>query len=137
MIENAPIRRLIAHLVLVLGILVVAFPIYYMFVASTHTLQTILRPPLPLLPGKEFFTNYWQALFGGIGYRLPPPGGVIKDGKLHASSEYPGLVIRYSTDGQAPTSASPVYTQPVAVNGPVQLSTFSTRNRAGRASTVE
>ncbi|MBX3573603.1 MAG: sn-glycerol-3-phosphate ABC transporter permease UgpE [Mesorhizobium sp.] len=67
MIENAPIRRLIAHLVLVLGILVVAFPIYYTFVASTHTLQTILRPPLPLLPGKEFFTNYWQALFGGIG----------------------------------------------------------------------
>nr|WP_295469755.1 sn-glycerol-3-phosphate ABC transporter permease UgpE [Mesorhizobium sp.] len=67
MIENAPIRRLIAHLVLILGILVVAFPIYYTFVASTHTLQTILRPPLPLLPGKEFFANYWQALFGGIG----------------------------------------------------------------------
>jgi len=67
MIENAPIRRLIAHVVLVLGILVVAFPIYYTFVASTHTLQTILRPPLPLLPGKEFFANYWQALFGGIG----------------------------------------------------------------------
>lgn len=67
MIENAPIRRLIAHVVLILGILVVAFPIYYTFVASTHTLQTILRPPLPLLPGKEFFTNYWQALFGGIG----------------------------------------------------------------------
>ncbi|MFH1795091.1 MAG: sn-glycerol-3-phosphate ABC transporter permease UgpE [Pseudomonadota bacterium] len=67
MIENAPIRRLIAHVVLVLGILVVAFPIYYTFVASTHTLQTILRPPLPLLPGGEFFTNYWQALFGGIG----------------------------------------------------------------------
>ena len=67
MIENAPIRRLVAHLVLVLGILVVAFPIYYTFVASTHTLQTILRLPLPLLPGREFFTNYWQALFGGIG----------------------------------------------------------------------
>ncbi|MCO5162938.1 MAG: sn-glycerol-3-phosphate ABC transporter permease UgpE [Mesorhizobium sp.] len=67
MIENAPIRRLIAHLVLVLGIMIVAFPIYYTFVASTHTLQTILRPPLPLLPGTEFVTNYWQALFGGIG----------------------------------------------------------------------
>ncbi|MDO9306906.1 MAG: sn-glycerol-3-phosphate ABC transporter permease UgpE, partial [Mesorhizobium sp.] len=62
-----PIRRLIAHVVLILGILIVAFPIYYTFVASTHTLQTILRPPLPLLPGGEFFTNYWQALFGGIG----------------------------------------------------------------------
>jgi sn-glycerol 3-phosphate transport system permease protein len=67
MIENAPIRRIVAHIVLVLGILIVAFPIYYTFVASTHSLQTILRPPLPLLPGAEFFNNYWQALFGGIG----------------------------------------------------------------------
>ncbi len=56
-----------AHVVLVLGILVVAFPIYYVFVASTHSLQTILRPPLPLLPGPHFFTNYWEALAGGIG----------------------------------------------------------------------
>jgi sn-glycerol 3-phosphate transport system permease protein len=67
MIENAPIRRLVAHVVLILGILIVAFPIYYTFVASTHSLQTILRPPLPLLPGAEFVNNYWQALFGGIG----------------------------------------------------------------------
>ena len=57
MIENAPIRRLVAHLVLILGIVVVAFPIYYTFVASTHSLQTILRPPLPLLPGPYFFEN--------------------------------------------------------------------------------
>ena len=57
----------IAHAVLILGILVVAFPIYYTFVASTHTLQTILRPPLPLLPGGEFFANYTEALFGGVG----------------------------------------------------------------------
>ncbi|WP_312797970.1 sn-glycerol-3-phosphate ABC transporter permease UgpE [Tianweitania sp.] len=59
--------RYIAHATLILGILIVAFPIYYTFVASTHSLQTILRPPLPLLPGKEFFANYYQALFGGIG----------------------------------------------------------------------
>jgi sn-glycerol 3-phosphate transport system permease protein len=56
----------IAHLVLALGVLVVAFPIYYVFVASTHTLQTILRPPLPLLPGGEGPANYADALGGGI-----------------------------------------------------------------------
>lgn len=59
--------RYVAHAVLILGILVVAFPIYYTFVASTHTLQTILRPPLPLLPGDQFVTNYYEALFGGVG----------------------------------------------------------------------
>ena len=57
----------IAHAILILGIIVVAFPIYYTFVASTHSLQTILRPPLPLLPGPEFFNNYYEALFGGVG----------------------------------------------------------------------
>lgn len=67
MIDNSPIRTFIAHLVLVLGILIVAFPIYYTFVASTHSLQTILRPPLPLLPGDRFLENYSEALFGGVG----------------------------------------------------------------------
>jgi ABC-type glycerol-3-phosphate transport system permease component len=57
----------IAHAILILGIIIVAFPIYYTFVASTHSLQTILRPPLPLLPGPEFFNNYYEALFGGVG----------------------------------------------------------------------
>lgn len=67
MVQNNAGSRLVAHVILVLGVLIVAFPIYYTFVASTQSLQTILRPPLPLLPGKEFFHNYWEALFGGIG----------------------------------------------------------------------
>lgn len=66
MIGQSRVRIFIAHAVLILGILVVAFPIYYTFVASTHTLQTILRPPLPLLPGGEFLRNYTEALFGGV-----------------------------------------------------------------------
>ncbi|RWM73757.1 MULTISPECIES: sn-glycerol-3-phosphate ABC transporter permease UgpE [Mesorhizobium] len=67
MIGQSPLRTFIAHAVLILGILIVAFPIYYTFVASTHTLQTILRPPLPLLPGSQLWNNYSEALFGGIG----------------------------------------------------------------------
>jgi sn-glycerol 3-phosphate transport system permease protein len=59
--------RYTAHAILIIGILIVAFPIYYTFVASTLTLQQILRPPLPLLPGGEFLDNYSEALFGGIG----------------------------------------------------------------------
>ncbi|MER9056245.1 sn-glycerol-3-phosphate ABC transporter permease UgpE [Mesorhizobium sp. M0213] len=67
MIGQSPLRTFIAHAVLILGILIVAFPIYYTFVASTHTLQTILRPPLPLLPGGQLWNNYSEGLFGGIG----------------------------------------------------------------------
>jgi hexosaminidase len=62
---------------------------------------------------------------------------VIESGKLHASSEYPGLVIRYSTDGSDPTAASPVYSEPVKVSGPVRVSTFDTRNRASRTTSIE
>ncbi|MEF2071497.1 sn-glycerol-3-phosphate ABC transporter permease UgpE [Consotaella aegiceratis] len=67
MIERNTFGRPVAHLLLILGILIVAFPIYYTFTASTQTLQTILRPPLPLVPGDHFAENYGEALFGGIG----------------------------------------------------------------------
>lgn len=67
MIGQSPIRTFIAHALLILGIVIVAFPIYSTFVGSTHSLQTILRPPLPMLPGGEAFNNYYEALFGGIG----------------------------------------------------------------------
>ncbi len=67
MIGASPLRALAAHAVLIVGIVIVAFPIYYTFVASTQTLQTILRPPLPLVPGDQFFANYAEAIFGGVG----------------------------------------------------------------------
>ncbi|WP_019996817.1 sn-glycerol-3-phosphate ABC transporter permease UgpE [Aureimonas ureilytica] len=66
MVEQRPLARAFAHLVLILGVLIVAFPIYYTFVASTQTLQTILSPPLPLTPGGEFADNYGTALFSGV-----------------------------------------------------------------------
>src|SRR5687767_4643730 len=67
MTESSPGRTFVAHALLLLGILIVAFPIYYTFVASSHTLQTILVPHLPLLPGDQFVENYWTALLGGVG----------------------------------------------------------------------
>ena len=67
MVEKRSLANLLPHLILLAGIATVAFPVYLTFVASTHSLQTILRPPLPLLPGPEFFNNYSEALFGGVG----------------------------------------------------------------------
>jgi len=59
--------RLLGHLWMVLGIIVVVFPVYYVFIASTHSTQTILRPPLPLVPGPEGLQNYGEAFSGRIG----------------------------------------------------------------------
>ncbi|MCA9095986.1 MAG: chitobiase/beta-hexosaminidase C-terminal domain-containing protein, partial [Planctomycetaceae bacterium] len=78
-----------------------------------------------------------DSIFGGIGYRLPPPGGVIENGILKASTEFPGLTIRYTTDGSDPTANSAEYTGPVAVSGKVKLSTFDTKGRAGRPSILQ
>lgn len=58
--------RLIAHFWMILGVIIVAFPVYYVFIASTHSTPTILRPPLPLLPGPEVGRNYADAFAGGI-----------------------------------------------------------------------
>jgi sn-glycerol 3-phosphate transport system permease protein len=67
MIENRPLGTLLAHFVLIVGIVLVAFPVYYTFVASTYPTQAILSPPLPLVPGDRFLENYGGALFGGSG----------------------------------------------------------------------
>lgn len=75
-------------------------------------------------------------LHGGIGYRLPVPGAVVKDGVLHANVSYPGMTIRYTTDGSVPTAHSPRYTEPVRVEGPVSLRVFDTRGRGGRSVVV-
>jgi sn-glycerol 3-phosphate transport system permease protein len=66
MMTTSITTRIMAHALLILGILIVAFPIYYVFVASTHSLTEILSPPLPLLPGNQFFHNYYEAIFGGV-----------------------------------------------------------------------
>lgn len=66
MIENRPVATLLGHLLLVLGIIVVAFPIYYTFIASTMSSIDIIRPPMSLLPGGQFLENYSGALSGGV-----------------------------------------------------------------------
>jgi sn-glycerol 3-phosphate transport system permease protein len=74
MIEKRPALTLLSHLVLILGVLIVAFPIYIAFVASTHTAQAIVQAPMPLLPGDHLLENYQAALSGhssGAGSTAP------------------------------------------------------------------
>ncbi|MCH8962482.1 MAG: family 20 glycosylhydrolase, partial [Bacteroidetes bacterium] len=75
-------------------------------------------------------------LFGGVNYRLPPPGAVIEDGLLNATVAFPGLTIRYTTDGSEPTASSTLYEGPVAASGTIRLKTFDTRGRSSRTAVV-
>jgi sn-glycerol 3-phosphate transport system permease protein len=65
MVERRPWLTFFTHFVLVAGILIVAFPIYMTFVASTHTLREIFAAPMSLLPGDAMVENYREALFEG------------------------------------------------------------------------
>jgi sn-glycerol 3-phosphate transport system permease protein len=74
MVERRPLLDLLAHAIMVLGMLIVAFPLYLAFVASTHTAQDILQAPMPMLPGSHLWENYVAALTGkggGAGSNAP------------------------------------------------------------------
>ncbi|MBT8368158.1 MAG: sn-glycerol-3-phosphate ABC transporter permease UgpE [Deltaproteobacteria bacterium] len=66
MVENRPWVTYLTHIMLVVGVLTMAFPIYLTFVASTHTLPELLERPMPVLPGSHFIENYSTALTSGV-----------------------------------------------------------------------
>ena len=65
MVENRPFRDFLAHAVLITGVLLVAFPLWVTFVASTLTFEQIVNVPMPLWPGDQFMHNYTQVLTAG------------------------------------------------------------------------
>ena len=66
MIENRPVATVLAHVTLILGVLLVMFPVYLTFIASTQTAEQIVQNvPMSLLPGDNMVESYRLALFGG------------------------------------------------------------------------
>ena len=66
MIENRPGFTFFCHALLIASIVVVAFPLYFAFIASTQTAERMLQFPLPLLPGGEMLHNYATVLTHGV-----------------------------------------------------------------------
>jgi sn-glycerol 3-phosphate transport system permease protein len=65
MVERRPLLDVISHAVLILGALVIAFPLYVAFIASTQSLEEVMQMPMSLLPGEHFLENYRQVLTAG------------------------------------------------------------------------
>jgi sn-glycerol 3-phosphate transport system permease protein len=57
--------RVFPHIVLTLGVLIVAFPVYLAIIASTHTAGDIISGQFGLLPGGQGLENYSRILFEG------------------------------------------------------------------------
>jgi sn-glycerol 3-phosphate transport system permease protein len=90
MVENRPWLTFFSHAVLIAGVLMVAFPLYMTFVASTLTLEQILRVPMPLVPGDQFIANYTQVLTAGS-----QRGAAAPVGRMMLNSLVMALVIAF------------------------------------------
>lgn len=71
MVENRPILDFLTHAVLILGVALVAFPVYIALIAATHHASELSSGLMPLLPGGEFFNNMSLVLFSKLP-GLPP-----------------------------------------------------------------
>ncbi|SMD16956.1 sn-glycerol-3-phosphate ABC transporter permease UgpE [Rhizobium sp. RU36D] len=75
MVEHRPILTLLAHLVLIIGVVIVAFPVYLAVIASTRGPNDFMTGVLPMLPGPHALSNYWSMLTTGMTTSGAPPLG--------------------------------------------------------------
>ena len=75
MVENRPWLNFFTHLVLIVGVVLVVFPVYVAFVASTQTAVEVEQAPMSLIPGTHFLENYAQILLEGGGTASRAPVG--------------------------------------------------------------
>ncbi len=65
MIEHRPILTFFSHLILLIGVAIVALPVYVTFVASSLAPDEVLQSPMPMLPGSHLIENYTKVLSQG------------------------------------------------------------------------
>ena len=73
MVENRRFGDILAYVVLTIGVLILAFPVYLAIVASTWDPATIINGQLPLYPGPYAADNYHRILFIGTGRSTREP----------------------------------------------------------------
>jgi hexosaminidase len=94
-------------------------------IAWVNFLNVLGKRELPRL-------NYYD---GGYNYRVPKPGVVLQDGKYFANEQFPGLTIRYTTDGTDPDAKSKIYNDAVTNDGKgLKFRAFDTKGRGSNVS---
>ena len=78
-------------------------------------------------------------IYGDIGYDLPKPGAIIENEMLKVSTYFPGLRVRYTTNGNVPNNNDKLYLKPISINknSNIVLRTFDISGRGGRAISLE
>ena len=73
MVENRPVLNLLTHLVLIVGVVLVVFPVYLAFIASTRAESDFVTGVVPMLPGAHLLDNYGALLGAGASNAGAPP----------------------------------------------------------------
>jgi len=72
-----------------------------------------------------------------VAYRIAPPGLVLEDGRVLANHVLPGIQLRYTSDGSAPTASSRPVTGPIAERGVIKVAAFDRTGRRGLVASIE
>lgn len=72
MIENRRGLTIFSHTMLILGIIVILFPLYVAFVAATLDRNAIFETPMTLVPGGHLFENMATIWTQGVGVNSAP-----------------------------------------------------------------
>jgi sn-glycerol 3-phosphate transport system permease protein len=73
MVENRPVLDFVCHLILIVGVVIVIFPVYLAVIASTHGAYDFMSGLVPLLPGSQAADNYSVMWGTGISSSGTPP----------------------------------------------------------------
>lgn len=92
MIERAGTTAARRHLVLLVGVVVLLFPIYAALMASTHTANDLLGK-FPTWFGSQFIANYTHVLNAGVSNAAPPVARMLFNSLVMALGISIGKII--------------------------------------------
>jgi sn-glycerol 3-phosphate transport system permease protein len=61
MVEKTPFLDTLTYIFLMMGIVIVGFPIIYSIIAATLPIEEVSKVPMPLIPGDQFWVNLLMA----------------------------------------------------------------------------
>jgi sn-glycerol 3-phosphate transport system permease protein len=94
MVESRRHRNLVAYLVLAIGVVIIAFPVYVAIIASTHDAATLINGNMPLVPGGQTIENYSRTiLVGTAGTTREPVGTMMLNSFVMATGIAVGKIL--------------------------------------------
>jgi hexosaminidase len=67
-----------------------------------------------------------------VNYRVPPPGARLRGDRVEVTHEWPGISLRYTTDGTPPTTHSAIVDGALPATPGLRITAFDVAGRASR-----